>query len=147
MCQLWHPMGGCRLPFQRQWRRHLGICHSLLTPWARAGDSQLGEPRTCDPKCPSLTNVPCASHFSWHMPTLPCVLMCMCVHVPVGRTWWGGPGMGHPAAGEAPSTVLGQGVWPMVPAPRAAVLLWLGTVHGQWLGPLLYWGHQSQAGH
>lgn len=67
---------------------------------------------TQDPPCSSLTAllpgaVPHASCWLLlgHVPMVSYVLMCECTQTPVGRTGWGGCGVGHPAAGEAPSTV------------------------------------------
>lgn len=97
---------------------------------------------TQDPPCSSLTALlpGAAPHASCrlllgHVPMVSCVLMCVSAHR-------------HPWAGQG-----GEGVaWgiPQLGKSRARcragklLLLRLRTVFGQWLDPLLRWGHQSQ---
>lgn len=115
----------------------------------KAGLRQLGEPGSCNPKCP---------HSLAPRSRTPCQLLAapgarasgtlcagggggVCART-CGQDMGEGSGMGHPAAGEAQSTALSQGLWPM--APRAAVLPQLGLACGQRLDLLPCWGHQSQ---
>lgn len=121
----------------------------MLTPWAKAGPRQLGEPGSCNPKCP---------HSLAPRSRTPCRLLaapgarasgtlcaggdgCERTHAS-GQDTGEGSGVGHPAAGEVQSTALSQGFWPM--ALRAAVLPQLGMACGQRLDLLPCWGHQSQ---
>lgn len=108
------------------WSRHQGICHRSLTHWARASLHPLGEPGAVNTSSQSCSLEPPRASC-WllleHVPMVQRVLMCVCACTHMWAGHGGGPGVGHPAAGEVQSMPLTQGDWPTVPAPRPAVLL------------------------
>lgn len=71
------------------------------------------------------------------------VLMCVCACTHMWAGHGGGPGVGHPAAGEVQSMATDSGRLAHGACTTASSAAPGQTAHGQQLNPLFQWGHRS----